>query len=779
MLPVGTDEVILKYYQDSGTFPAITRHIYAQKYNASGTAVWSSPTVVSNAGGIVAWTQVLPFINDGSDGFYMAWHDQRNGPSQPYKVYVQHINSSGQAVWTANGVLASNSSYMLTEAKLALPPNSSDVYVFYNEIEPMFQGDWGIAGQKLSSTGTKLWGNSGILFVPVTSVQTYIVDARNSPTDMTVFIEEYTDNVNIVLKAARIDTDGDFVWPSEIVDISTVVSEKVHSVACEFHNNQWIMSWEDNRNAGDRDIYAQNIQLGGELGPYEPDEGFIEGTVTLVGGSASVTMVTVTAGDVSTNPDANGVYSLTVPSGTYDVIGSLVGYISDTVSDVVVVIDETTSNVNLTLQALPTGYIEGDVVLLDGTGDVTQVEVTAGYHMVNPDANGHYTMEIEIGTYDVTASLELYAPETNSNVVVVQGQTTEDVDFELSLLPTTGFIEGTVQLVGGTGNVTDVLVSTGTVTVTPDENGYYILEAIPGYWDVSASLEGYYTQVMQDVLVVLEDTTSNVDFTLQSIPNVGYIEGYVTLYNGTGDVTLAEVTAGIQLVHPTADGHYFMGIEPGTYTVSASHPYAIPDNVTGVTVLAGQTVSDVDLELEIVRTDLVCRAIDTYNNILNDVDVEVTGPEGTYTGTIVNDSLVFLNVPYGAYNGSAWMEGEDPVYDSETLGQNNHEMVFVFDLTGLPDGMGKSMPTLKVRPNPSSDQSIIEFYLPNPGDVSVRVFSLQGTLVRNVAEGWMGAGNHSITWDGADVNGREVSPGLYMIMLQAPDMTGCIGTIRN
>jgi hypothetical protein len=68
MLLVGTDEFIMKYYQDSGTFPAITRHIYAQKYNASGGTVWSSATVVSDAGAITPWTQVLPLINDGSDG---------------------------------------------------------------------------------------------------------------------------------------------------------------------------------------------------------------------------------------------------------------------------------------------------------------------------------------------------------------------------------------------------------------------------------------------------------------------------------------------------------------------------------------------------------------------------------------------------------------------------------------------------------------------------------------------------------------------------------------
>lgn len=230
LIPVSTDEVILKYFQDTGSFPSITRNIYAQRYDADGDPVWSSAAVVTNMGGIVAWTQVLPFENDGSDGFYIAWHDQRYGPSSPSKVYVHHINSSGQAVFTANGVEVSGSNYMLNEAKLAHPAGSSSIYVFYDEIEPMYQSDWGISGQKISSIGAKLWGANGISIIPVSGVQTYIVDARKSPADMVVFYEEYVDNVNIVLKASRIDTDGNFVWPSGIVDISTVVSSKVHTI---------------------------------------------------------------------------------------------------------------------------------------------------------------------------------------------------------------------------------------------------------------------------------------------------------------------------------------------------------------------------------------------------------------------------------------------------------------------------------------------------------------------------------------------------------------------
>jgi hypothetical protein len=315
--------------------------------------------------------------------------------------------------------------------------------------------------------------------------------------------------------------------------------------------------------------------------------------------------------------------------------------------------------------------------------------------------------------------------------------------------------------------------------VNPDTNGYYILEAIGGLWDVSASLEGYYTQTIQDVLVIIEDTTSGVDFALQSVPNIGYIEGMVTLFNGAGDVTLTEVTAGMQLVHPSADGHYFLGIEPGTYTVLAAHPYTLTDSVTGVTVSAGQTVSDVDFELEVVRADLVCKAMDTYYTILNYIDVEITGPQGTYTGTIQDDSLVFEIVPYGAYTGSAWMEGEDQVYADTLIDQANHYMIFIFDLTGLPDRLADPGQNLKVSPNPSSEISNIRFTLEESENISLKIFSMQGLMVRNLSEGWLQQGEYTFTWDGHDSNGNRVSPGLYMIILRTTDNSESTGTIRN
>ena len=99
-----------------------------------------------------------------------------------------------------------------------------------------------------------------------------------------------------------------------------------------------------------------------------------------------------------------------VTQGSYQVIGNL-GYISDTVNNVVVVVGQTTEDVDLTLEALPTRSLPKCNRSLGGSGDVTEVEVVAGYHVVNPD-DGNYIMEIEIGlSYDVTAQLADYLPE--------------------------------------------------------------------------------------------------------------------------------------------------------------------------------------------------------------------------------------------------------------------------------------------------------------------------------------------------------------------------------
>jgi uncharacterized membrane protein len=72
-------------------------------------------------------------------------------------------------------------------------------------------------------------------------------------------------------------------------------------------------------------------------------------------------------------------------------------------------------------------------------------------------------------------------------------------------------------------------------------------------------------------------------------------------------------------------------------------------------------------------------------------------------------------------------------------------------------------------PNPFASATILRFDLPVPTAVSLRVFSVQGRLVRTIVDGQVEAGRHQRRWDGRDDRGRGVAAGVYFYRLEAKD----------
>lgn len=596
LMQVGTDEFLMKYFEDNGSGMYPTRYIWVQKFDATGTGVWASPASISNAGGISSWTQILSFINDNSDGCYVAWHDDRDN-DQRSNSWVQHISSSGAVTLGTNGTeVCNNNSYNHFYPQAAIPYGSTDVYVFWNEMDNN-QNLRGIFGQKISSTGTLQWGTIGTAFIPLSMVDVYPLAAKPYSTDVVVFYDQYVDGSNLLLKAMRITPAGSFVWTGNSVNISSVVSQKIHEDITNLNNEQWILAWEDNRNAGDFDIYAQNLKPTGDLGPIGPlTYGNIDGHVTIAGGTASVTSVLVSAGTYTTHPDATGHYTLTnILTGTYTVNASLTGYTSGSAPGVVVLDGQTTININFTLNFIPvTGFITGTVTLNGGSGILTQVMVTAGSYTTSPNGSGVYSLEVPGGTYNVTASLNGYSSGVVTGVNVVNGQTTSGINF---ILNPTGSIQGQVTLNGGSGDVTQTIISTGSYSSHPDASGFYGMVVPVGTYTVTASLSGYEPGTVNNVVVVGGQTTSGVNFDLNPIVSAGTIEGTVTLGGGSGVVTQAIVHAGSYMTNPDATGHYSLIVDAGSYDVIAILNNYLADTVFNVPVTVGQTTSNVDFWL--------------------------------------------------------------------------------------------------------------------------------------------------------------------------------------
>jgi hypothetical protein len=267
LMPVGDDDVIMKFFEDTPPTWSPTRHVFAQRFDANGSAVWTQNAIISDAGGISAWTQIFPFINDGNDGFFIAWHDDRDNNTLA-NMWVQHVGNDGSVLFADDGVEVStmpNRHHFY--AQLALPEGSEDIFIFWNEMDAN-QNDRGIYGQKVSSDGTRMWTDNGKKFIEISSLNVYPLSASSAGQDMVVFYEEYFNGIEGKLKAMRLDAEGSYVWTPNMIDLCTVQSEKVHTVVSNMNNGQWIAAWEDSRNGG-KDIYGQNIKLEGTLGPIQ------------------------------------------------------------------------------------------------------------------------------------------------------------------------------------------------------------------------------------------------------------------------------------------------------------------------------------------------------------------------------------------------------------------------------------------------------------------------------------------------------------------------------
>lgn len=69
---------------------------------------------------------------------------------------------------------------------------------------------------------------------------------------------------------------------------------------------------------------------------------------------------------------------------------------------------------------------------------------------------------------------------------------------------------------------------------------------------------------------------------------------------------------------------------------------------------------------------------------------------------------------------------------------------------------------LKTYPNPVKTETQIEYQLEEPGLTSIRIYSQQGALIKELLNQDQPIGKHSIQWNLKDHSGAAVKPGIYL-----------------
>jgi WD40 repeat protein len=303
----------------------------------------------------------------------------------------------------------------------------------------------------------------------------------------------------------------------------------------------------------------------------------ISGTVTLVGGAASVTDVTLElAGDANEtiSPNGDGTYSFTgLAGGDYTITPSLAGYsfVPEVRSYTPLDADMTDQNFVATFVPLTFG-ISGTVTLIGGPASVTDVTLLLSGNALlstNPEADGTYAFgTLLTGDYTVTPSLASYVFEPVNREYTSLDADQVDQDFVGTYAPEIYGISGTVTLVGGTSSVTEVTLQLQGDTadsMNSAEDGTYAFSDVPaGNYILVPSLAGYIFEPNNRQYSPLDADQVDQDFVGTYVPGTFSIFGTVTLVGGTAtpsDVVL-ELRGDVEdSTSPSDDGTY----EDGTY----------------------------------------------------------------------------------------------------------------------------------------------------------------------------------------------------------------------
>ena len=112
------------------------------------------------------------------------------------------------------------------------------------------------------------------------------------------------------------------------------------------------------------------------------------------------------------------------------------------------------------------------------------------------------------------------------------------------------------------------------------------------------------------------------------------------------------------------------------------------------------------------------------------------------------------------------------VYDAEgMLGHDTSDGVFTVNtsVTTAQTVIPTVHALLQNSPNPFSSTSRIAFDLPVESQVELRVYDVEGRMLRALQDGWLPAGRHEAVWDGRDAGGRQGAAGVYFYRLEAGD----------
>ncbi len=624
--------------------------IYAQRLNASGDALWAMDGVpVCTAGGDQSRSRLVP---DGQFGMIISWEDERADVGD---VYVQRMGSFGTPVWTADGVALCDLSMEQSSPRMVSDESGGAVVVWLDARS----GYIDIYAQRVDPDGSERWAEDGILIcngAPGQLKHELIADGSHGA--IICWQDHRAGNWDIY--AQRVSGDGTALWTAMGVPVCTAGQSQQHPSVAGDGDGGAVVAWEDGR-LQDDDVYAQRVDS--------------EGNVLW---------------------DTDGVAVSTAA-------GSQLGHCMTTDGDggaIIVWDDSRRTEEDIYAQRVERngylGYPSAEILSVrDVPGDQGgQVNLTWDASYLDPwpeNAIDHYTLwrAISPGRGAVPAE-----------DAVVLGSVSE-----LARLPRSASEE------------------------PPDHDGpVFLPEERPRgtfYWELVATVEAYQLEAYSSAVPTLFDSTDISD-----------------------------------------EYHYFRTIahtaDPDAYWTSLPDSGRSVDNLApGAAVALAANVDGADVDLTWSPSGYHDEDLGHYNVHRRETPGFV--PDGTTLVGTATDTT-FLDLDPGPTTWYYRVLAED-VHGNESDPSNEASATLG---TGMDDAEIATVLTIRGNsPNPFNPTTRIEYDLPESGRIRLDVFSAAGDLVVTVEDGFREAGRRRVVWNGTDAAGNALPSGVYFARLEA------------
>jgi hypothetical protein len=149
------------------------------------------------------------------------------------------------------------------------------------------------------------------------------------------------------------------------------------------------------------------------------------------------------------------------------------------------------------------------------------------------------------------------------------------------------------------------------------------------------------------------------------------------------------------------------------------------------------------------------------------------GPFARINAVAVVDTSYLDSTTYG---GTEYYYAVTAVSSSDTCYETHRSNVLSLVAGGVEGNPDISEPItgtglLQNTPNPFKQSTMINYQLSKPGVATLKVYNIQGQLVKTLAQGAQGAGRYTVNWDGRDHAGQKVSSGVYICRLSSGDQS--------